>query len=174
MYVFKLGEPYPVHNQANGQEKARADLTPTFFNVVYYILNPKPAEVQHWRGCFEYGICEAAPGVPFIITRFPAANWVFDVTLNWHHMADPAERAAWPEHDEPTTLTFVLLDARTNQLLAFRQLPAAPQFVELVRQAARRQLTRFPDRHAVEEAIAQAELMPLPLMARQATMFAVN
>jgi hypothetical protein len=123
VYVFRLGEPYPVHNQANGQEKARADLTPTFFNVVYYILNPKPADVQLWRGRFEYGICEAAPGVPFIITRFVAANWVFDVTLNWHHMADPVAQAAWPEHDEPTTLTFALLDARTNQLLASGNCP---------------------------------------------------
>lgn len=174
MYVFKLGQPYPLHDEANGQEKARADLTPTFFSVVLYILNARPAEVQEWAGRFEYGIYEAAPGVPFILTRFPASGWLFDVTLNWHLMSDPAEQALWPTRREPAALTFALVDAQTNKLLAYRRTPAAPAFAAQVRQCAGRQLALFPDRQAVEQAIRRAELMPLPLMQRQATMFSIQ
>lgn len=171
MFVFKLGAPYPVHNEANGQEKARADLTPEFFSICYYLNGAGAGDVAFWRGPFEYGIYEAAPGVPFILSRFAAGRWLFDASLNWRNMSDPAQRAVWAEHDGSTPLTFALIDARTNRLLAYRRFAPAPQFVAQVRAAARRQLSLFADHQAVEQAISRAELMPLPLMSQQATYF---
>ena len=166
MLVFKIGQPYPIHNEAIGQEKARADLTPAFFSVCYY-LSAAAADVAFWRGPFEYGVYEAAPGVPFVLARFAGGRWLFDVSLNWRNMRDPAEREAWAEHDEATPLSFALLDAHTNRLLAYRRFTPARPFVEQVRAAARRQLATFADHQAVEQAIGRAELMPLPLMSHQ-------
>lgn len=171
MLVFKLGAPYPVHNVANGQEKARADLTPAFFSVCYYLKGAGSGEVAAWRGPFEYGVYEAAPGVPFIVARFSAGRWMFDVTLNWRNMSDAGQREVWAEHDEPTPLTFALIDARTNRLLAYRRFAPAAPFVAQLRAVARRQLTAYPDHRAVEQAITRAELMPLQLMSRQTTFY---
>lgn len=174
MHVFKLGQPYPLHNHANGQDKARADLTHSFFGVVLYVRNPRPTEVRQWGQSFDYGLYEAAPGVPFILTRFPAGVGVFDVTLNWYLMLDSAQRAAWLEYEEKVGISFALVDADNNNLLAYRITPAAPAFVTQVRACAHRQLALFSDRFAVEQAISRAELMPLALMQRQATMFSVK
>ena len=171
MVVLQLGQPYPLHNQANGPEKVRADLTTDFFGICYYIKAAGPGDVASWRGPFEYGIYEAAPGVPFVLARFAAGRWPFDVSLNWRNMSYPTQRAAWAEHDGLTPLTFALLDARTNRLLAYRRFAPAAPFVAQVRAAARRQLTHFADHQAVEQAISRAELMPLPLMCRQATFY---
>ena len=171
MHVFRIGHPYPIHDEATGQEKARADLTTTFFSVCYYLKAATTAEIAHWRGPFDYGIYEAAPGVPFVLVRFAGGRWLFDVTLNWRKMSDATERAAWTAHEEPTALSFALLDARSNRLLAYRRVIPVPQFVEQVRAAARRQLTIFSDHLAVERAISQAELMPLRLMSQQATFY---
>lgn len=171
MVVFKLGQPYPVHNEADGQEKARADLTPAFFSICYYLSGAGKAEVAFWRGSFEYGIYEADPGVPFILARFAGGRWLFDVSLNWRKMSNPTEREAWAEHDEPTPLSFALIDARSNRLLAYRRFAPALPFVAQVRAAARRQLAAFPDHQAVERAISQAELMPLQMMSQRTTFY---
>lgn len=86
-------------------------------------------------------------------------------------MSDPAQREPWAEHDEPTPLSFALIDARSNRLLAYRRFTPAAAFVAQVREAARRQLTTFATHQAVEQAIARAELMPLRLMEQQATFY---
>ena len=171
--VFRLGHPYPVHNEANGQEKARVDLTPAFFSVCCYLCNPAPVEVAAWQGPFEYGLYEAAPGVPFVLIRLLGGRWLFDVSLNWHLMASPDERAVWAEHEEPTPLTLALIDARTNHLRAYRRFAPSPAFVAALRAAARRQVAAFADHRAVAQAISQAEAMPLQLMSRRATYFPV-
>ena len=171
MLVFSLGKPYPVHNAADGQEKARADLTPAFFSICYYLNQASADDVALWRGPFQYGLYEAAPGVPFILSRFAGGRWLFDVSLNWRTMSDPAQREGWAEHDEPTPLTFALIDARSNNLLAYRRFVPLPQFVGRLRADARRQLATYADPHAVEQAIQRAERMPLQLMSQQATYF---
>lgn len=171
MHVFQLGQPYPVHNNANGQEKARADLTPAFFDVCCYLNRPTPGEVASWQGALEYGLYVAGPGVAFVLTRLAAGRWLFDTTLNWHVMADPGERARWAEHPEPTPLSFALLDAGTNALRGYRRFQPDPAFVGQVRAVARQQLGGFADRAAVEEAIAAAERVPLEEMARAATYY---
>ena len=53
-------------------------------------------------------------------------------------MRNPAERAAWAEHHDPTLMSFALIDACTNRLLAYRLFAPAPQFVDQIRTAARR------------------------------------
>jgi|GEM_PF-5546389 len=45
MHVLRLGQPYSVHNIADGQEKARADLTPAFFDACCYLDRSSPAEI---------------------------------------------------------------------------------------------------------------------------------
>ena len=171
MHVFRIGHPYPVHQHANGQEKTRADLTTAFFDVCCYLCSATPAEIAAWRGPFEYGIYEAAPGVPFVLVRFAGGRWLLDVSLNWRTMSDPAQRESWAEHDEPTPLSFALLDARSNALRAYRRFTPALPFVQQVRAIARRQLATYSGPQAVEQAIATAELMSLRLMSQQAIFY---
>jgi hypothetical protein len=171
MVVFRLGEPYPVHNEANGQDKTRADLTPAFFDVCCYLQRPRPAEVALWRGPVEYGVYEAAPGVPFVLVRM--GSWLLDVSLNWHLMASTGEREAWSEHEGPTPLSLSLIDAHTNRLQGYRRFTPAPAFVAQLRAIARRQLDGFASGAAVEQAIARAEVMPLAQMNQRAVFYHV-
>lgn len=171
MLVFRLGQPYPVHNIANGQEKARADLTPAFFDVCCYLDRPTPGEIAAWQGPFEYGLYEAAPGIPFILTRLAAGGWLFEASLNWRTLADTGQRANWAVHLESTPVTFALLDARTNVLRGYRRFLPAPAFVARLRAVAQQQLTLFADHHAVEQAIAAAEQLPLAVMSQRSTYY---
>lgn len=171
MHVFRLGQPYPVHNNADGQEKARADLTPAFFDVCCYLDRPSPAEIAAWQGPFDYGLYQAAPGIAFILTRLASGGWLFDASLNWRIMADAGERANWAVHLAGTPVTFALIDARTNVLRGYRRFLPAPDFVARVRAVAQQQLALFADHHAVEHAIATAEQLPLAAMGQRATYY---
>ncbi len=165
MHVLQLGKPSPVHNNANGQDKVRADLTPAFFAVCCYLNGPMPREVAAWQGTFEYGLHEAVPGIAFVLARLAGGSWSFDASLNWHVMADAAERTRWAGHADPTSLAFALLDAGTNVLRGYRRFLLAPAFVDQARAVVREQLTRFADHLAVRAAIAAAERLPLAAMA---------
>ena len=73
---------YSVHNKANGQEKARADLTTAFFNVCYYLSGAEASDVAWWQSPFNYAVCEVAPGIPFVLASLAGGRWLFDVSLN--------------------------------------------------------------------------------------------
>ena len=171
MHVFRLGQPYPVHNLATGQEKARADLTPAFLEVCCYLNQPSAAEIAAWQGPLAYGLYEAAPGIPFVLTRLASGRWLFEASLNWHLMADAGERTHWAAHREPTPLAFALLDARTNVLRGYRRFLPAPDFVARLRTIAQQQLARYADHQAVEQAIMGAEQLPLAIMSQRATYY---
>jgi hypothetical protein len=126
--------------------------------------------VAAWQWAFEYGLYQAAPGIAFILTRLSSGGWLFDASLNWRTMADAGERANWAVRLAATPVTFALVDARTNVLRGYRRFLPAPEFVARLRAVAQQQLALFADHHAVEQAIAAAQL-PLAMMGQPATYY---
>ena len=120
MVVFDLGKPFPLHNKANGSEFCRCQLTDSFFNICYYLPNPSEQDIKAWRsGPIEYGIFESQ-NIPFFLTSFKMGRtqWVFDVTINVHLIADDMADI-WLNMEGQNVLLF-LINGHTNILESFR------------------------------------------------------
>lgn len=163
MQVITLGQPYPFPNPHPGQNGARAQLTDSFLTIVCCLDQPSGPEVSLWRtGCLRYGLHEAAPGLPVILTDL-GQGWLFEVTLNLRRPGTPeAEVAAltWPQQ-LGQRLVYVLLDATTNVVHGWRSFLAAPAFVQAVRAAAAQQLVSFADEQQIAAGFVRSETAPL-------------
>lgn len=166
MQVITLGKPYPFPNPHPGQNGARAQLTDSFLTIVCCLNQPSGQEVSLWRtGPLRYGLYEAAPGLPFILTDL-GQGWLFDVTLNLRRPGTPEAEAAalaWPQLTGQR-LVYVLLDATTNLVHGWRSFSAAPAFVQAVRAACARQLDTFANEQQITAGLVQSEALPMQQM----------
>lgn len=173
MLVYAIGQPFPFPHRQPGTEGAIAQLTDSFLTIVCYLQGPTPAEIAQWRaGVLRYGLFEAAPGLPVILTD-AGANWLFEVTLNLRRPGAPVEEEAvrlWPSLPG-RQLTYALVDATTNVLHGLRIIQADPRFVVAVRACAQRQLALFATNDAVAAALDRAAQLPLVAMRAKTTFY---
>lgn len=166
MQVITLGQPYPFPNPHPGQNGARAQLTDSFLTIVCGLNQPSALEIALWRtGRLRYGLHEATPGVPFILTDL-GQGWLFEVTLNLRRPGSPESEVAaltWPRQPGQR-LVYVLLDATTNVVRGWRSFVAALAFIQAVREVGTRQLAAFATEQRVAAEISKGEAVPLRQM----------
>lgn len=129
MYTYEVGKPFP-HPQylPPGQELARPMITSSFFDVIFYSLNPASDHRLFTRGKIRYGLYHRN-NVPFFIVDFE--DFDFDVSLNIHKVADE-EVEAWLNGDG-NLISMYLVDAKQNIIHGIRMVSIKPQIASQIR-----------------------------------------
>lgn len=153
MFRYEVGKPFPF-NFARGIEECRASVNGAFFDVLYYIKDPKPTDIETWRkDKIVYGVYVEA-GIPFFLIDFTPANWNFDLTLNIFKVQEN-EIDDWL-NGEGNVITLFLIDADSNILCAMRTISILSSVSEKIRDVMEKQTDVYSSSDEVDVAIQDA------------------
>ena len=143
---------YPFPNATPGVDNCRAEFTSHFVDIVCFISNPLQREITTWQKTpLRLGVFEGKLGIPFIIVQFQdVRGWSFDVPLNVLKVST-AQRQWW-NGEAGNWLNLILVDARTNQIVAMRQLGIYPSSIAALSQSLVQQTKYFHSINDVENA----------------------
>lgn len=133
MVAFTFGEPFPLHNKANGTEYCRIDLNDSFFDICYYFPTPDRKHIDAWgKDIFKYGVYETNQ-IPFFLIEFEVnkARWCFDLSINIHQILD--DNATIWLNSEGRIIRMYLIEANTNVLVGMRMIEVTVSVADYIR-----------------------------------------
>jgi hypothetical protein len=143
MVAFTFGEPFPLHNKANGMEYCRAELSDSFFDICYYFPYADEKHINAWgKDTFKYGVFEAHD-IPFFLIEFDieGKRWCFDLSLNVHHILD-GDALIWLQ-SKGKIIRLYLIDGNTNHLKGMRMISVNENLADYIRDICEEQYRNY-------------------------------
>ena len=143
MVAFTFGEPFPLHNKANGTEYCRIDLNDSFFDICYYFPTPDRKHINAWgKDIFKYGVYENS-NIPFLLIEFEVnkARWCFELSINIHRILE--DKADIWLNSEGRIIRMYLIEARTNILVGMRMIEVTVGVAEYIRDICENQDEKY-------------------------------
>ncbi len=167
-----IGNAHPVLNKMKGMQNYMAQFHATFFDGLYYLKTPSPAQKAAWKTSpLAYGVY-VENNIPFFLLEFPKEKWSFLTPLNAFSAA-ANDRQTWINGSD-TVLNLFLLNADTNITENIRTLKTDAAIAKKIRETCKIQLTQFASQTAVETAISQiVQTKNFLVMKQTATMVSV-
>lgn len=160
MLVLKIGEPFPMHNKANGQEYCRIEIfenTDYVFELFYYFDNPNQSYKNAWsKKEFKHGVYKSNH-IPFVLFQFDVngALWQFDVTINVHTLTN--EFVDLWLNSESKLVRMYLINARTNILESMAIAGLNKEIADEIRNICENQDAQYNSKEDVEQMTRKIE-----------------
>jgi hypothetical protein len=155
--VLQVGDVFSIPNPTRSDGVRLHPVEEGFLWVIHYMQDPAPEEVRNFqKGTFRYGLYQV-DDIPFLVCKI-GAYWSFDAFLN-AHMISPDFRADWLDQ-QANALQHILINARTNRIVAMRLTGISYQVAGQLQNVCERQLKTYRNAMAVNiRALAQQAML---------------
>lgn len=149
--IIKVGEPYPYHHRADGNERVLAEMNNAFFDVLFYSSQPQ-ADARMWtKGKLKYGLF-MAKNIPFFVLDFPSDQFNLDVAINFLKIQE--DKADEWLNSDANVINLFLIDANTNIIHGMRMISIRHDLAEKIRDACEAQDVHYDSPAQVDQTIA--------------------
>jgi hypothetical protein len=148
-----IGQTHPVANQLKGMQNYVAQFNSSFFDGLYYLQHPTPAQKATWKSAaLSYGVYTEA-SIPFLLIEFVKEKWNFVMPLNIL-AANSDDREEFMSSKD-SVLNLFMVNADSNITEQIRTLKADATFAAKVRQTCAEQLKNYQTATDVSNAVQQ-------------------
>jgi hypothetical protein len=146
---YAVGEPYP-HPLPAGEGLIIQTMPGGTIDIVAKLIQPSSREVTTFRqGTFRWGVF-VEDAIPVVVVQFPDEKLELDGPYNFHKVV-ASSRAEWLQ-GAANAVTLFLVDEK-NIIRTMRLIGAEPAMMQVLRDAAAEQLTRYETATDVDYAI---------------------